>query len=393
MFERDPLAFKVLLAFLTGGLVLFASAWFTLSAGERYLESDERVDRLTGARAAISRVLGTVKDAETGQRGFLITGKGEYLTPYHLAVAALDARLREARAALDALDQPTAALDEIEARAKSKFAEIENTIDVRQMRGFDAARQIVTTDAGKDDVDRIRLLVQRIVTALDAEQGMEVALARERHQSTVIGVWLLGTMTGLLFVASYLVIAWEISQRHVLATELEQIANHDPLTRIPNRRFFDEWLGYALAQARRDGTHIGLLFIDIDGFKAINDRHGHKVGDTVLTEIARRFKDVSRESDVLARFGGDEFVLAAPNTQDRHELVHVAQRLIASLSNPRLPPLSDIAVGASIGVAFFPDDATDLRGLVTIADEAMYSAKRSGKNRIKSRTAEVGIAA
>ena len=109
-------------------------------------------------------------------------------------------------------------------------------------------------------------------------------------------------------------------------------------------------------------THIGLLFIDIDGFKAINDRHGHKVGDTVLTEIARRFKDVSRESDVLARFGGDEFVLAAPNTQDRHELVHVAQRLIASLSNPRLPPLSDIAVGASIGVAFFPDDATDLRG-------------------------------
>ena len=96
---------------------------------------------------------------------------------------------------------------------------------------------------------------------------------------------------------------------------------------------------------------------------------------------------------MLARFGGDEFVLAAPNTQDRQELVHVAQRLIASLSNPRLPPLSDIAVGASIGVAFFPDDATDLRGLVTIADEAMYSAKRSGKNRIKSRTPEVGVAA
>ncbi|MDQ2963263.1 MAG: GGDEF domain-containing protein [Pseudomonadota bacterium] len=163
---------------------------------------------------------------------------------------------------------------------------------------------------------------------------------------------------------------------------MQDQANHDPLTLLPNRRFFEQWLGYSLAQARRDSAPLALLFLDLDGFKAVNDRHGHKAGDELLVEIARRFRQTARESDVLARFGGDEFALLAPNARDGRELAQVAQRLLRALDDPGQPALSDHPLGASIGIAFFPQDATDMQALVAAADAAMYAAKRAGTNRI-----------
>ena len=104
---------------------------------------------------------------------------------------------------------------------------------------------------------------------------------------------------------------------------------------LPNRRFFLEWLGYTLAQARRDGKEIALLYIDLDGFKAVNDRHGHRRGDAVLAAIAERLRATKREGDVLARIGGDEFALAAPNARDGRELAALGERLLASLTERR----------------------------------------------------------
>ena len=95
-----------------------------------------------------------------------------------------------------------------------------------------------------------------------------------------------------------------------------------------------------------------------------------------------RFRQTIRESDLLGRLGGDEFALMAPNAKDGHELAHLAQRLLHALSDPNRPALSDRQLGASIGIAFFPEDATDLQGLIAAADAAMYAAKRTGKNRI-----------
>ena len=171
-------------------------------------------------------------------------------------------------------------------------------------------------------------------------------------------------------------------RRRRLAQKLEREANHDPLTMLPNRRFFLEWLGYTLAQARRDNQQIALLYIDLDGFKAVNDRYGHRRGDAVLGAIAERLRATKREGDVLARIGGDEFALAAPNARDGRELAALGERLLASLSDGSQPKLGDIAVGASIGIAFFPDDARDVPGLIAAADAAMYAAKRAGRNRV-----------
>jgi diguanylate cyclase (GGDEF)-like protein len=171
-------------------------------------------------------------------------------------------------------------------------------------------------------------------------------------------------------------------RRRRMAARLEREANHDPLTLLPNRRFFLEWLGYALAQARRDGTELAVLYIDLDGFKAVNDRHGHRRGDAVLAALAERLRASKRESDLLARIGGDEFALAVPKARDGREVAALGERLLAALSDPSQPKLADVPLGASIGIAFFPDDATDVPGLIAAADAAMYAAKRSGKNRM-----------
>ena len=171
-------------------------------------------------------------------------------------------------------------------------------------------------------------------------------------------------------------------RRRMLAQRLAREANHDPLTMLPNRRFFLEWLGYTLAQARRDNQEIALLYIDLDGFKAVNDRYGHRRGDAVLAAIAERLRATKRESDVLARIGGDEFALAAPNARDGRELAALGERLLAALSDATQPRIADVPVGASIGIAFFPDDARDVPGLLAAADAAMYAAKRAGRNRV-----------
>ena len=185
-----------------------------------------------------------------------------------------------------------------------------------------------------------------------------------------------------LFIAAYLVIVWELRERRQLTARIERDANHDSLTQLPNRRFFERWLAYTLAQARRNGAHVALLFIDLDGFKAVNDRYGHKAGDSLLAEVAHRFRRIVRGSDLLVRLGGDEFALIAPNARDGRELAQLAQRLLSALADPSEPPLTDPPLGASIGVAFFPEDALDLSGLIAAADEAMYTAKRAGRNRI-----------
>jgi diguanylate cyclase (GGDEF)-like protein len=171
-------------------------------------------------------------------------------------------------------------------------------------------------------------------------------------------------------------------RRRQLAQSLERAANHDPLTMLPNRRFFLEWLGYALAQARRDTSRTALLYLDLDGFKSVNDRHGHRRGDTVLAALAERLRAAKREGDLLARLGGDEFALAVPNARDRADLVALGERLLAALVDPMQPKLADVPLGASIGIAIAPDDADDVPGLIASADAAMYAAKRAGGQRV-----------
>ncbi len=161
-------------------------------------------------------------------------------------------------------------------------------------------------------------------------------------------------------------------------SELQQIAFRDPLTGLPNRLLFEERLGSAVARTDRGGSHLGVLFIDLDGFKPINDTLGHHVGDAVLCEVGRRITQHLRGSDTVARVGGDEFVvLLEGGSLDSTAIAQTSQRIIEALNAPMREDDSDLRISCSIGIATYPADGP-LEHLLSNADAAMYTAKRSG---------------
>ena len=161
---------------------------------------------------------------------------------------------------------------------------------------------------------------------------------------------------------------------------LTYLAFHDALTGLPNRALLEDRFGQALAHARRTGSHLALLFLDLDGFKAVNDRQGHDVGDALLQEVAARLAGCTRGSDTIARLAGDEFVALLPGA-DEMAATAVAAKVLAVVGVPyHLPGLAAIALTASVGISVYPDDAVEASALLRRADAAMYGAKRRGKN-------------
>jgi diguanylate cyclase (GGDEF)-like protein len=183
----------------------------------------------------------------------------------------------------------------------------------------------------------------------------------------------------------------EVEERHLLEHQLaaateqgkeaRHAALHDPLTGLPNRPLFDDRLKHGLAQAKRHGRALAVMFLDLDDFKNINDSYGHELGDSVLRTIAGRLKENIRGDDTISRYGGDEFLyllMEAPNEQD---LMLIAEKIIKAVQAPcdvNVRGLSiSLSINASIGISIFPKDGTTADTLVKSADEAMYRAKRN----------------
>lgn len=160
--------------------------------------------------------------------------------------------------------------------------------------------------------------------------------------------------------------------------QLQRQAQYDELTGLPNRRMFYEQLAQALALAKREGWQAAILYLDLDGFKPVNDRYGHAVGDELMAQAAKRMQGRVRKSDTLARMGGDEFTLVVAHLETREDAGRLASELQGLLSKPFMVERHTIDISASIGVAVFPKDSTQPEELVERADQAMYWAKRSG---------------
>lgn len=189
-----------------------------------------------------------------------------------------------------------------------------------------------------------------------------------------IKIGLLPMALGGLFVAS------AFSERHYAEVKLNKLANHDPLTALPNRTYFQDFLTHSLAQAQRQKHQVYLLFIDLDRFKKINDSEGHEIGDAVLKIIATRLNDILRADDFVARLGGDEFAVVYTHPPINNAASNLARKIISIVSQPFELDGRRYSVGASIGISVYPNDATDANALLRQADLAMYQAKskRSG---------------
>ena len=182
-------------------------------------------------------------------------------------------------------------------------------------------------------------------------------------------------------VIEYVAMFSDITARKLQEEEMWHQANFDTLTGLANRQLFIDRLERSMEQARRNRSKVGLAFLDLDGFKWINNTLGHDVGDELLIEVSQRLKETVRAEDTAARLGGDEFTIIVHDLKDSDKLSSVAEKLVAALNEPFLLRGQPQQISGSVGVTIFPDDGEDVHSLLKNADIAMYKAKQGGKNR------------
>lgn len=182
----------------------------------------------------------------------------------------------------------------------------------------------------------------------------------------------------------------DITGRRTAEQRIAQLAHFDMLTKLPNRTLFYDRLDQAVARARRYQQKFAVLFMDLDGFKQVNDEFGHHVGDSLLKMVAGRLTENARDMDTVARVGGDEFIFILNNIDHANNAVLVANKILDSFSRLFAINGSTCSIGCSIGISIFPDDTDAAETLVKMADDAMYMAKRGGRNNYQFFNAQSG---
>jgi|GEM_PF-187243 len=189
-----------------------------------------------------------------------------------------------------------------------------------------------------------------------------------------IGTWMQG---GTQYFSAVII---DITERKAAEKKLKYLATHDQLTGLPTRVLCNDHIDGAMANARRKKSRAAILFVDLDGFKTINDTFGHDAGDRLLIGVAERLTSCVREVDTVARIGGDEFLVVISDVENRESAGVVAQKLVDMMGKPFLLQGKEASIGASVGVSIYPDDAENKECLVRCADEAMYVVKSQGKD-------------
>lgn len=220
--------------------------------------------------------------------------------------------------------------------------------------------------------------------ALQPQSGLEEAIAQNEAVESKVKACAddLSIVTGALQaeLKERVVLEHELAAAHAHEKSAREAAFHDPLTALPNRMLFNDRLEHGLSQAKRHGRTLAVMFIDLDGFKTINDTHGHPAGDSVLQTVAGRLVAMTRVDDTVSRHGGDEFLYLLLELNTPADAAAVAKKIVVELGRPcevnaNGAPLS-LSVGCSIGIAMFPGDGATPDELVKSADRAMYRAKR-----------------
>ncbi len=230
-----------------------------------------------------------------------------------------------------------------------------------------------------DRQEEFRKLWER---SLAGESFSGFELQRQRKDGSLIDISLStaplldasGRLSGIMGVAA------DVTQTKVAEKAVHQLAYYDPLTGLPNRLLLRDRLGLHLVQANREGHLVGVIFLDLDHFKLINDTLGHAAGDELLRVVAKRLKAAVRKSDTVARLGGDEFVILLPTVNHPEDATAISQKILAILAEPFELWGQQLSTSASLGVALYPADGQDVESLLRDADLAMYRAKEEGRN-------------
>ncbi len=191
-------------------------------------------------------------------------------------------------------------------------------------------------------------------------------------ENSIIMAKVLANVLGIIF--SRLELENQLREKNQL---LEYMSYHDTLTNLPNRRLLEEFAEKMLTLAKRENKPLSILFMDLDGFKPINDVYGHQMGDEVLKLVAKRLEKFARSSDTISRYGGDEFVILAYDCS-KQDATALAERLVKAIEEPMTIDQLTLQLSTSVGIATFPEDGGELTKLIRLADERLYMAKKSG---------------
>lgn len=221
----------------------------------------------------------------------------------------------------------------------------------------------------------------------DIRALISIRIPLEQHMKDgrkISTTFILITFLALLFI--YLLIwyfIYRINQQQLVILdknkELEHLSTHDPLTGLPNRRYFEDYAKDKIAQGQRKNEKVAFLYIDLDGFKTINDDVSHQAGDLVLKTIAERFMGFVRQNELISRIGGDEFCMVVYGYNNITELEKIAERLIAKCTKTIITSGMEVSVGMSIGIAVYPDNGKTYNELISVADDTMYKVKKNKK--------------
>ena len=316
-------------------------------------------------------------EAESAGRAFLISGDPPFHQTFSRTAALIDQDLNEFKDYTSYNPAQQGLVASLKQHIARRFEYLETQIGRRLSGGFEAIRNTPIAP-GVTEMEQIakivdemkqgeyRLLAERVVIRNRRDNQLQVAL----------GVLVVFGTAALTAIFAYMSRLWK--ERQLAEEKALRLAQHDTLTGLPNRLLLSDRVEMGLAQAKRYNEVFAILCLDLDGFKLVNDAHGHDAGDALLKLVAHRLRDSLRAVDTVARTGGDEFIVALFGLKSVYADA-VASKIIKRISAPYTLSGTEVSIGTSIGIAFYPVHGTTPEELIKRADEALYEAKRRGK--------------
>ncbi len=322
-------------------------------------------------------------DAETAERGFVITGDPSGLPAYQTALQLIQSDNDLIGAFVSNYPGQKVRFIELQKLIAYRLKTLQMIVDTRAAGGVDASHELVSLNEDKLEMKRIRGVLMQM------EEEENIQLNKRLHARDVAYREFWWSFIALIVTLSASTMWQYLQVRRIMQLEAEarrrirHMAEHDPLTELPNRRQLQEKLDLALAYAKRSGKKVAVMFIDLDGFKAVNDSMGHQAGDELLKVVAQRLRQATRRNDFVARLGGDEFVVVLSELDQLADATRLAAKLNNLISVPVQLAEGVARISTSIGISLFPANGRSSAELLGKADDAVYQAKAAGKNQFQ----------
>lgn len=332
--------------------------------------------------ATLNKLQIHLTNAEKSERGYILGGELG-AAPYADAVEEVrwTTDLIRALASKDAFQRDKAV--QLEKLVEARLATLQFLVEMREAGNMQSAHLLMSSEQDKLETERINAVLKE----MEIHENSRLDDALQVRDDAYGKMWIMLAAVTLALVSGavwqYRRVRRIMHQAAESNAEMRHLANHDALTGLPNRRLLQDRLDAHIASAGKDGRSLAVMYLDLDGFKKVNDTIGHDAGDELLQSVARRLKAGIRASDTVARIGGDEFIVVVPELDGPATVAQIAGTLVDAISRPYSIKGRTISVSTSIGISVYPDNASSSSELMNIADQALHQAKTSGKNRYR----------